>query len=240
MKLIKITVSILLVLNLLIPFLQSCTKDSPKTNHSVLQNLVGAYNKDVHFEQDKAIFIEGEMTIITLPSKEVLFFLKKENKATHEIFLAQGTELPSNIKRNLGKVKVAYLREAMAFETQDGEFYTFTIGVRKGHQLIQGFSSAVWSGSGFGLAFWYNRSEIPSDYEGLSSTDDLYRNLRATPAECKCKLYDPQIPTDPDCTSGGPGSTSCSIATVGTIAGCSVSCDTEHSYYACCVAGSED
>lgn len=239
MKALKITIFILLVLNILVPIIQACTKDSQKAGNSALRNLVNTYNKDVPFEQDKAVYMEGEMTVMTLPSKEVLFFLKKENKPTTEIFLAQGTYLPSNPNKVLGKVKVAYLHEAVAIETEEGDMYTFTIGERKGDALIQSLTPA-WAGKGFGLAFWFNRKETPSDFAQLASTDDLYRNLRATSPECKCKVYDPNVSNDPDCTSGGVGATSCSIATVGTVAGCSVSCDTEHSFYACCKAGSGD
>lgn len=239
MKALRISIFILLVLNILVPVIQSCTKDSQKTGNSALRNLVDTYNKDVPFEQDKAVYLEGEMTVMTLPSKEVLFFLKKENKPTTEIFLAQGTSLPSNPDKALGKVKVAYLHEAVAIEAENGDIYTFTIGERKGDALIQNLTPA-WAGKGFGLAFWFNRKETPSDFAQLASTDDLYGNLRATAPECKCKVYDPNVTNDPDCTSGGVGATSCSIATVETVAGCSVSCESQNSYYTCCKAGPGD
>lgn len=228
-KLLQITVLVLLVLNIAAPAFQSCTKETPKTDNPVLQvtleNLVSTYNAGVVLAHEKAALLEGEMTVLTLPSKEVLFFLKKEGKATYDMFLGQGTELSSMVQKELGKVKVAYLREAMAVETQNGEIYTFTIGERKGHELVQKLAS-TWSGKGYGLALNFDISEAPADFKGLASTDEL----RAT--TCKCRLQTPTT-DDSDCDSGGEGSTSCSIGASGTAPGCSVSC-TGPTYYACC------
>jgi hypothetical protein len=229
MKVLKITVFILLVLNII----QSCTKDSSKNDNPALQftleNLVSTYNKGVALDHNKAILMEGEMTVMTLPSKEVLFFLKKAGASTYEIFLGQGTELSSMIQTELGKVKVAYLREALAVETETGEIFTFTIGERKGHELVQKLTS-TWSGKGYGLAFRWNRTETPSDYKGLSSEKDL--EFRA--ATCRCELSGgPSVP----CSSGGVGATDCSIGAtvvngVTTDPGCSIGCG--QGYYACC------
>lgn len=242
MKFLKITIFVLLVLNILVPAFQSCSKDSSKTENPTLQltmeNLVNSYNKDVTFEHEKAVFLEGEMTIMTLPSKEVLFFLKKEGSNINEVFLGQGTDLSSMIQKELGKVKVAYLREALGIETEDGAIYTFTIGERKGHDIIQKLTPA-WTGKGYGLTYNYGRDLGPSDFKGLSSTDEL---REPTPSSCKCRVSGS---SDSDCASGGAGSTSCSIgattAANGTTVdpGCTVSCGTSAGgvvYYACCKA----
>jgi hypothetical protein len=231
MKVLKITVFALFLLNILVTAFQSCTKDSSKTNNATvatLENLVNTYNAGVVFEHEKAILMEGEMTAMTLPSKEVLFFLKKEGKPTYDIFLGQSTELSSVIQKELGKVKVAYLREAMAVETEVGEIYTFTIGERKGNELVRKLTP-TWYGKGYGLAYNFNSSLSPSDFKGLSSTDEL----RAS--SCKCRLVTPNTTWD-DCDSGGDGANSCSIGASGSDPGCSVSCvSTEYStYYACC------
>ncbi|MBK8194039.1 MAG: hypothetical protein IPK76_12820 [Lewinellaceae bacterium] len=173
--------------------------------------------------------LEGEMTLVTLPSREALFFLKKAGESDYDIFLCQGTELSSAAQKELGKVKVAYLREALAIETSEGDIYTFTIGSRKGHEIIQKVVP-YWSGKGYGLALNNNRADGPLDYKGLSSTDDL----RAS--SCKCRLYhDPN--DDSDCDSGGIGASSCSIGGTSTDPGCSVSCASDvagSTYYACC------
>lgn len=176
MKMLKITVLVLFALNLAAPTFQSCSKDFSKADTSTLQstleNLVKAYNQNVMLEHDKAIFMEGDMTIVTLPSKEVLFFLKKEGAATNDLFIGQGTALSSMLQKDLGKVKVAYLKEAIAIKAADGTVYTFTIGVRKGHELVQKLSPN-WSGTGFGLANYYGRHISPDECKGASSTDDL-------------------------------------------------------------------
>lgn len=247
MKLLKIAVFFLFALNVAIPLIQSCTKDTPKTDNPAsrpgMESLVSEYNAGVLFNHEKALLLEGKMTVLSLPSKEVLFFLKQENEPGNQVFLGQGTVLSSTIQKDLGKVKVAYLREAIAIETEQKEIYTFTIGERKGHDLIRKLTPD-WSGKGFGLAFNYRRYTEPFDYQGLLSTDDLVQD-RATPSSCKC--VEPQeVPTS-NCTSGGTGASSCSIgATVNNGVtvdpGCTVSCATVDGvvrWYACCTASSQ-
>ena len=183
------------------------------------------YNAGVILEHEKAILMEGEMTVMTLPSKEVLFFLKKSGETTNDIFLCQGTELTSTIQKELGKVKVAYLREALAVETENGEIYTFTIGERKGHEIVQK-AIPTWSGKGYGLSLNRSRNEGPLDYKGLNSTNELRAST------CKCRE---PIDPDDDCDSGGHYSTSCSIGPTTTDPGCSTSCTGGR--YACCING---
>lgn len=227
-KVLQITVLVLLLLNIVVPAFQSCTKDSSKTDNPALQvtleNLVATYNNGVMLEHEKAILMEGEMTIMTLSSKEVLFFLKKDDITTNDIFLGQGTELSSVIQKELGNVKVAYLREALVIETAAKEIYIFTIGERKGHELVQKLAP-IWFGKGYGLSLNINRAEGPSAYKGLSSTDEIRAST------CKCR-YQEAGSDDSDCTAGGSGSTSCSIGASGSDPGCSVSCSEGH--YSCC------
>ncbi|MBV6440236.1 MAG: hypothetical protein DYG98_11020 [Haliscomenobacteraceae bacterium CHB4] len=234
MKAIKIIVFVLLVLNMVAPIFQSCIKDTPKTDNQVpptLEQLVNTYNTGVTLEHEKAILLEGDMTIMTLPSKEVLFFLKRGTQSSYDIFLGQGTELSSAVQKELGKVKVAYLREAMAVQTEDGNIYTFTIGERKGHEVIQKLSPA-WTGKGYGLAYSYNGNLSPKDFKGLSSTNEIRAST------CKCRRQEPNTDWS-DCDSGGEGASSCSIGASGTDPGCSVSCasNSYSTYYACCQNG---
>lgn len=237
MKVLKIAIFVLLALNILVPAFQSCTKDSSKTNNAAvtLENLVSTYNAGVVLEHEKAILMEGEMTVMTLPSKEVLFFLKKNGALTYDIFLGQGTELSSMIQKELGKVKIAYLREAMAVETEDGEIYTFTIGERKGNEIVQKLTPS-WSGKGYGLAYRWNRTVDPSDYKGLAAESELASRA----SDCRCVESVPPPNPAPPCQSGGSGATSCSIGAtvingVTTDPGCSVTCGS--TTYACCNPG---
>lgn len=225
-KFLQITVLLLLALNFAMPGFQSCTKENPKPDNPMskvtLESLVNLYNIGTTLPHQKASLLEGEMTVFTLPSKEVLFFLTQAGKSTNDIFLGQGTELGSLLKKELGKVKVAYLREAMAVEMQNGEIYTFSIGVGKGHDLIQKLAP-TWLGKGYGLSLNLNRTETPSNFKGLFSTDEL----RASICRCREKGSD-----DSDCTAGGKGSTDCSIGSSSNDPGCSVSCNNLN--FACC------
>ena len=222
MKLLKITVAVLFLLNITIPVFHSCTKESAKTPDPVtLESLVNAYNIGLLHEPEKAVILEGTMTIMTLPSKEVIFFLKPAASPGNHIFIGQGTELPSMLQKDMGAIKVAYLKDAMAVEAADGSVYTFTIGVRKGHELVQKLKSD-WAGAGYGLTLNYNRTEGPGDFKGLASTEEFRASV------CKCRLANQ---SDTDCDSGGSGAASCSIGSTTTDPGCSVSCSVG---YACC------
>lgn len=225
-QLLQIAVLLLFALNLCMPVFQSCTKEGPKADNAsvpiTLENLVNQYNAGIGLPHQKASLLEGQMSVLTLPSKEVLFFLNQPGKPTNDIFLGQATELSSVLAKELGKVKVAYLREALAVESSNGEIYTFTIGIRKGHDLVQKLAS-TWTGKGYGLSLNLNRAEGPLNFKGLFSTDEL----RATTCKCREKGSN-----DSDCTAGGNGSTDCSIGASGTDPGCSVSCN--DLYFACC------
>lgn len=222
MKILKFTVAALFLLNVALPVFQSCTKESAKASDPVtLESLVNAYNIGLLHENEKAAMLEGVMTIMTLPSKEVIFFLKPANSPDNHILIGQGTELPSMLQKDLGLVKVAYLKDAIAVEDKDGNIYTFTIGVRKGHELIQKLNSD-WAGTGYGLILNYNRSEGPADFKGMASTEEFRGSV------CKCRLANQ---SDTDCDSGGLGAASCSIGSTTTDPGCSVSCSVG---FACC------
>lgn len=217
------------MLNIIAYTFPSCTKETskaiPTPDAITLEKMVVSYNSGKVLEHEKAILTEGDMTIMTLPSKEVLFFLRKDGASTNDIFLGQGIQLSSSVQKELGRVTVAYLREAIAVQTEEGEIYTFTIGEGKGHETIQKIASS-WSGIGYGLSFRWNRDTGPSDYKGLNSEKELM--VRAS----SCVCVDVTSTNPPNCESGGAGSTACSIGATSTDPGCSVTCGS--AYYSCC------
>ncbi len=223
-KVLQIAVFSLLFLNVIFYF-PSCTKDTPSSTAQqpvTLESLVLAYNVGLNIDAYKAQFLEGTMEVITLPSKEVLFFLKQADQTNNSMFLAQATDFSSKLTADLGQVKVAYLKEAIVIQDQTGLLYTFSIGEGRGNELIQKLT-ATWTGQGYGLAFNTHVQESVTNYKGLSSTNELRK------VSCKCEASGGRS----DCDSGGVGSTECSISSGGlTSEGCSVRCG--GGYYACC------
>lgn len=239
------SVFMLLVLGATFLFLYRCSQSDNNSetsgNAAFIAGLVAQYNAGESIDEFKAIFMEGSMSVLTLPSKEVLFFLKRtDNSAVNDIFICQNNQLETTLNEDLGNVYVAYLREALVIQTTNGKTYVFSIGERKGHEIAKNIS-ADWSITGYGLAFWMNRSDDPSSFKGYSSLSEKYApgdpdkaSSRSSVNECQCVEY--QVPRPPDgdsnCNSGGYGSSSCSITGTTTQAGCSTNCS--GNYYACC------
>jgi|GEM_PF-6271553 len=218
----QITVFALLCLNVVFYF-PACTKDTPGSKQQqaiTLESLVSSYNVGISAEPFKAQLLEGTMEVLTLPSREVIFFLKQADQMANDVFIAHATDVSVQLNADLGQVKIAYLRQAVAIQDQTGQIYTFTIGEGKGHELIQKLTS-TWTGQGFGLSFKTQVQESISDYKGLASTSEL----RSVACDCEKARG--------GCDSGGEGATDCSISS-NTIGGgsCSVSCGS--GYYACC------
>ncbi len=209
-------ISILLAINVF----QSCKKEPSQFSAEplpLLERLIASYNvgKPVGTEY-QASLIQGTMTAMTLPSNEALFFLKKAGSDTTLLFWGQGEVLSAKLLKELGQVRVAYLHESVVIETAEKDYYVFSIGEGRGHELTQQVK-AQWNGQGYGLAVNWNTALLPEKLKSLNSLNELRES------SCKCRKPAPPPAGQIDnCDAGGVGSTSCSVSGTATKPGCSV------------------
>lgn len=209
-----------------------CNKETKKeerkeeTKIVSLEKLVENYNQGkIHYPKDRALLIEGEMTLMTLPSTEALFFFNSGEEGGDIMFYCQrepkSSDTPEAMERSLGHVRAAYLREALVVSTSDGELFTFSIGKGLGTELIKDIK-ANWHYEGFGLSAIHGRDYTPEDFRGQQSVSETRADV-----ECKCVRHTETT----DCQSGGEGALSCSVS-LGAES-CTATCNGEW-YYACC------
>jgi len=174
-------------------------------------------------------YYKGFAFITVSPNNELTVFLSKtENADLFEkaIVLAKEEEFYDYPNNNLGIVELAYLKDCAVIyiEKQDKFIYLGVLNENAENiykRLISKKYNFYYTFNGFGLSCindkWYedisNDKKYQSIFDVLPQYSVKYKNTKTI-----------------GCTSGGVGSTSCSVSNGN--GSCSVSCGT--GYYSCC------
>jgi hypothetical protein len=180
--------------------------------------------------------MDGSVTLYHSNNGEILISFK--DKVTQEVtnsFILQ-TEGKGSSLAGIEKINVAeiiYLKDLVLLNNLDnGKIMLYGINSSDYNAIYQSIPENVRSQinetrNGFGLS--YHKGTWERLNENISLQGSIYSGLYPHQHNSGERTNDEEL----ECTSGGPGSTSCSISgCTGSPTDCSVSCAT--SYHACC------